>query len=176
MKESGKFVLRISPEMHALLKEEANQKNISLNQIINLKLQQKKLNTFKCIEKIFKKNLRGIVLFGSYVRGETRASSDIDLLLVLSDNIKIERGLYQIWDDKITPILGEKYSPQFSHLPPSIDSISSLWLEVGLEGEILFDPTGVIKKHIYKIKNEISSGKYIRKMTYGHPYWIKKEK
>lgn len=175
MKQSGKFVLRISPEMHTALKKEAEEKNISLNQIINSKLLQNQTHQFECISKLFKSDLIGIVLFGSYVRGDQRKSSDIDLLIVLSDKVKVERKLYSIWDEKIEPILGSLYSPQFSHIPNSIESISSLWLEVGLEGEIIYDPTSQLKKHIYKIKNEISSGKYQRKITHGHPYWIKKE-
>lgn len=175
MKTSGKFVLRISPEMHALLKCEAEENNLSLNQLINKKLFENKSEKYESILKLFKHNLLGIVLFGSYVRGEPRKSSDIDLLIVLAKEIEIKRSLYHLWDDKIEHKMGSIYSPQFTHLPKDYNSISSLWLEVGLEGEIAYDPLGVIKKEIFKIKSEISSGKYRRKLTHGHPYWIKKE-
>lgn len=172
MKVSGKFVIRMNPQMHAQLKKEAYNQNISLNEMVNLKLLKANPDRYKSIKKEFKDSLIGIVLFGSTVRGDFRSSSDIDLLIVLDNSQPIQRSLYSRWDEKIEPELGSKYSPQFSHLT-DLNNISSLWLEVGLEGEIIFDPSKKIRRTISQIKNKIASGQYIRKVTHGHPYWIR---
>jgi hypothetical protein len=107
------------------------------------------------------------------VRGEARRTSDVDLLIVLGDGVPIRRDLYTAWDKQVMPALGEKYSPQFSHVPKG--NVSSLWLEVALEGQIDFDPHGRVRQVLYKIKEEIASGRYRRKISHGHPYWVKIE-
>lgn len=174
---SGKFVLRLDPEHHLKLKRQAQAKGLSLNQWINRLLQSERqpnqiqLNA-EIIHQEFRESLLGVILFGSVARGEALDSSDLDLLIVLRDECPIQRNLYQRWDSKILPRLSEKVSPQFSHLP-NLESISSLWLEVALEGEILFDPTQQLKVTLIEIRRRISEGQYHRKISHGHPYWMR---
>jgi len=172
---SGKFVLRIPGSLHTDLKQEAFQLGISLNEFIVRKLLNKSADPYRAIKRVWGNDLLGIVLFGSSVRGETRASSDIDLLIVLDERVPIRRILYAIWDEKIMPIMGSSFSPQFSHLTGSENSVSSLWLEVALEGQIEFDPRGSVRKNLFKIKERIASGEYRRKLSHGHPYWVREK-
>ena len=43
-------------------------------------------------------DLLGVVAYGSFARGELAAGSDVDLLVVLSEGVKITRSLYRQWD------------------------------------------------------------------------------
>ena len=43
-------------------------------------------------------------------------------------------------------------------------NFSSLWLEVALEGVVLFDPNGTVAKTLRKIRESIAVGNYCRKM------------
>lgn len=174
--ESGRFVLRIPPQLHKSLKREAHQLGVSLNQIVLRRLVgDQSSDPYRPIKKVFGNHLVGLVLFGSTVRGESRRGSDLDLLLVLDQSIPIERGLYRTWDEQLETEVDTRISPQFSHLPQNLKACSSLWLEVALEGEIVFDPSGSVRKTIYSLKSLIASGAKVRKISHGHPYWISNE-
>lgn len=171
---SGKFVLRLDPKTHFELKEEAQAKGESLNSLCLQKLQgfvaspwsgvvSKVVNQFKAL---------GIILFGSTARGEETSKSDIDLLIVLAQDIPINRTLYRDWDREFKDF--EKFSPQFVHLT-NHDEIGGIWLEASIDGEILYDPQGEIKRSLQCIRVLIAEGVYQRRMSYGHPYWKRQD-
>jgi predicted nucleotidyltransferase len=184
MSTSGRFVLRIPPRLHAELKRRAAKSGTSLNKIITEQLKWPtdaalhpvleagfRILT-QAIEQEWHKELLGIVIFGSTVRGEARESSDVDVLIVLSSGTKIERELYRRWDAKIGPKISDKYSPQFTHLPQDLNGASSLWLEIALEGEIIFENNSSMRKVIMALKKQIARGYYQQKNSHGHPYWV----
>lgn len=155
--------------------------NSSLNKIILKKIlsdREADKSIFSSVDPVvsyWKDHLLGIVIFGSAVRNERTKSSDIDLLIVLDQNKAIDRTLYSSWDLDLESRMGKEYSPQFSHCP-DMESISSLWLEVAMEGEILYDPSEQIRKILRLIREKVAEGIYQRKMIHGHPYWVRKEK
>ncbi len=173
---SGKFVLRIPSGLHKKLKDEARNLDLSLNTLIIKKIS----NSFVVEKNIMQQliidflddHLLGIILFGSVARHENKKNSDIDLLLILKPTKKINRQLYQEWENQVAHKIDKKISPQFVYLPDEGKKASGLWLEIALDGEILFDIDNQIKKFLCKIKNDIADGKYIRKNSYGQPYWI----
>lgn len=112
-------------------------------------------------------------MFGSTARGEARANSDIDLLIILNQKTAINRDLYKKWDELFKADL--KYSPQFVHLPDTDSDLGSIWLEGSIEGEILYDPEFKTKATIQKVRSKIAAGNYQRKISYGQAYWIKRE-
>ena len=178
MSESGKFVLRIDPKVHKALKEKARAKDLSLNQYIVQFLTREEIQKdqffLNLIKQSFEGNIEAILLFGSTVRGDARTNSDIDLLLVLNDHLKVNRSLYKTWDENIAIELDKNYSPQFVSIPNLNTSVSGLWLEVALECEILYDKNGLIRKYLYQVKDKIAQGEYVRKLSHGHPYWTKR--
>lgn len=171
--ESGKFVLRVSRELHAELRQAAQERGISLNREINRRLQKENMGHFEVLQRLFGADLLGVVLFGSTVRGEQRKNSDIDLLIVLTDRVPIERSLYHLWEEKVAPVLGPRYSPQWVHLPGDLQSLSGLWLEVAMEGEIQFQQSPELRRVLHQIKRMIAGGLFRRKLVYGQPYWIR---
>lgn len=175
---SGKFVLRIPPDLHTQLKRAAEREQTSLNQYITQQLlQQTSQSTIisQTLTKVFGDALLGVIVFGSSVRGEARQNSDIDLLIVLDSERAITRELYSLWDAKIEGKLGSVYSPQFSHLPKDFMNPSSLWLEIALEGEVLLDNSGRLRGTLTSVRDRIASGQFLRKYSHGHPYWVRRE-
>ena len=184
-KNSGKFVLRIPPELHQKLKATAQTMDQSLNQTCvqliragmessseSLTIQK---NISSLIETYSPFGLLGMVLFGSVARGTSTASSDIDLLLVLDSKTPITRSLYRLWDH-------EKIALHFVHVPELTPekNISGFWLEIALDGKVIwekeFSAESSLVNLIAKIKTEIFSGQYQRKQAHGHPYWLKRER
>jgi predicted nucleotidyltransferase len=171
---SGKFVLRLDPEIHSALKKEALAKGESLNSLCLQKLKGCLTNPWQgVIERVVQHfNPLGIVLFGSKARGDDTSESDIDLLIVLQKKISINRSLYRQWDSEFKAV--EKFSPQFVHFPNE-DEIGGIWLEAAIDGEILYDSEAEVKRTLRSIRALIANGVYQRKMSYGHPYWKRRD-
>ncbi len=165
----------MDPSTHKALKEKADELGESLNSLCLKRLVgtplhvssvpvQKLISEFKPI---------GVALFGSAARDESRDSSDIDLLIVLDRHQTISRQLYSQWD-QVFPT-EKKLSPQFVQWPELEAAVGSLWLEVALDGEILYDPTQQLKKSLRRIRKMIAEGRYQRKSSHGHSYWVSQE-
>ena len=125
------------------------------------------------LQEHFKSQLLGLVLFGSVSRGTERPSSDIDLLIVLAETIPIEGKLYRDWDNFSEGLSFEKYSPHFVHLPPDVLKSGSLWLEIALEGQVLFDTHGQVEQRLQHLRQLIAERIFKRDYAYGIPYWKK---
>jgi len=118
----------------------------------------------------WKNKVCAIVLFGSVVRKEETETSDIDLLLVLKEDIPINRELYREWD--ILPHVKE-ISPHFIQIPKDPLEVSGLWYEVAMEGIVLWYSDMIIFQILQKLRTAIAEGKIKRMFSHGHPYWIK---
>lgn len=185
---SGKFVLRMMPEMHQKLHALARERNLSLNKLcLELmgvapkpqRLEQKSFANsealLSAIRSEFGDNLLGVVWFGSSFLGKENSNSDIDLLLVL--NIPPNRGLYKRWEKmveskNISKLFLLPLSPQFVEFPKAgATPTGSLWLETAVESQTLWEKDDSIH-HIYvQIRDLIASGKFVRLKSHGHSYW-----
>jgi predicted nucleotidyltransferase len=184
---SGKFVLRLSPELHLQLKQRSAQERLSLNELCvkfiaeGFKSSNRAESSLlalpplflRIIRKKWKKSLVGIVLFGSTARGEASERSDIDLLVVLEPESKVQRSLYLEWDDAFQNWPSKelaRYSPQFVRLP-SAKNASGLWFEIALDGKIIFEKDARLSSLLRDLKTLMAEGKVIRKLAHGQPYW-----
>ena len=179
MKNQRTFLLRLPTALHKQLHLRAEASGLSLNQYIRNRLESgagHRLDSITRVMKLLPSNgLIGAVLYGSRVRGDATASSDTDVLAVLHPSVAIDRALYRKIDSEILNS-DPQLSVQLVHLPDSSTKPTKLWLEVALEGEILHDPTGAVRRHFSHLKHKISEGTYQRKLTYGQPYWTQNEK
>ena len=179
---SGKFVLRVPPELHQKLDIEAKKQGLSLNQLILTKLQVQSARERLFLEQIkLEFSPLAVIQFGSSARGEESENSDIDLLIVIPLDQSIERDLYLRWEKFLkNKFLGheshEKYSPQFVHPLGDISQASGLWLEVAMDGIVLFSSDVNLVKKLNFLKEQILQGYYLRKWSHGQPYWVKNEK
>ncbi|NBV51016.1 toxin-antitoxin system HicB family antitoxin [bacterium] len=179
-KPSGKFVLRLDPMLHALLQKWAAQQNLSLNQLClervlgaglgrnHPEFQSTLLKALYAAMRIHGEDLEGVILFGSWARGEQREGSDMDLLVVLREGGSIKRDLYRKWD----ALEATCVEPSIVALPASKNVPSSLWAEVSIEGILLFERNQKVRNYLVKVREAIANGVLRRERTHGQNYWV----
>ena len=118
-------------------------------------------------------DIDGLVLFGSMARGRQTASSDIDLLIVLNRSAILDRDVYSRW--KLGRFAGREIAPLFVHLPADGERVGGLWLEVALDGVVLFDRDLRVTRFLSRVRNLVAGGRVRRMITHGHPYWVYSE-
>jgi hypothetical protein len=153
------FVLRLDDSIMKRLKKQAELSNTSINALCSEFLQ-------RALSPKFQSN-------AWVARGTERESSDIDLLIVLSDARPIESKLYREWDDAFDDKIFNNVSPHFVHIAKDPHTVGSLWLEVAIEGKVLFDPQSVVETHLRGIRSLIAEGHFSRSVFQGVPYWKK---
>lgn len=95
------------------------------------------LNEFKReLHSLYGERLKDVILFGSYARGEARADSDIDVMVVLRGDVAPGREIDRMID--VITELSLKYSVLLSVVPVAEDKYlrrnSPLLLNVRREG------------------------------------------
>lgn len=115
--------------------------------------------------------LTGVVVYGSWVRGQAGYRSDVDVLIVAEARVEITRALYRQWNE--APIAWETRSvePHFVHLPRADRRVSALWAEVAVEGIVLFERQLQLSMALARVRREILAGRLARRMAHGQPYW-----
>ena len=133
--------------------------------------------------------LLGVVLFGSYVRGEQTAASDIDLLFIFRSGFELHRGLYREFDQLSKHLYNEAngrlgigphslpLSPQFVVAPaasPYVDhEFGSLWLETALSSVVLSERDYQVSRILARVRQQMLEQRWERHYAHGQPYWVK---
>ena len=182
-KASGKFVLRIPPDQHATLQRLAAERAVSLNVLCRLALgeflgkasaahAQKALDTplLESLKQMLGPSLAAVIMFGSAARGTQHDGSDIDLLIVVAADLPVTRALYRRWDERR---FTGPHSLHFVHLPDSIEKAGSIWLEAAVDGDILFEADGGVRRFLRELRRAMANGRFCRRTAHGHPYWVR---
>lgn len=183
---SGKFVLRLPPEQHAALQDLAGTAGVSLNTLCRQALTEFLGRTLRktgidnidnpeepllrSLRQMLDTSLLGVLLFGSVARGEEHDGSDIDLLIVIARERPLARLLYRQWDEAWPEVV---YSPHFVHLPDSIEKAGSVWLEAAVEGVMLYEGDGSVRRFLGQLRKAMAAGRLVRRTAHGHAYWVK---
>jgi len=179
---SGRFLLRIDPGLHALLKAAARDSGLSLNDYCARKLTlpvdaaalaDDGPEVVQRAVDLYKSHLAGVVVFGSWARGEAADGSDVDLLVVLDRRLPLTRALYAAWDAKPATWDGRPVEVHLAHLPERGDSPSSIWAEVALDGLVVFERGRRLSARLGDIRREIATGRFVRRVAQGQPYWTR---
>jgi predicted nucleotidyltransferase len=180
---SGTFVLRLDPRLHALLRHEAVAAGTSLNEWCSRSLAAPGAAGLSAAAEVvvmiragLGADLLGVVAYGSFARGELAAGSDVDLLVVLSEGVKITRSLYRQWDGVVPAWEGREIDLHFVHLPDRDDPVSGTWAEAGVCGIVLYDHDLLVSRRLIDIRSRIAGGELTRRMAQGQPYWIHEER
>jgi hypothetical protein len=172
---SGRFLLRLEPELHARLRDEAAAQRLSLNELCVRRLAQPGADVGgEVLERAaaqFAADLRAVVVFGSWARGSARPDSDIDVLLVVGSARKLERGLYAAWDEEPVLVEGRRVEPHITHLPDGGIRPSGLWCEIAMEGLVLYDRDLEASRYLASVRARIARGEIERRVAHGQPYW-----
>ena len=178
---SGRFVVRISPTLHAELRVAASTLGMSLNEHCAALLSTSGGVGFAApiVQRIIAKakatlgdRLAGVVLFGSWARDDVATDSDIDVLLVARAGIPIVRSLYQKWDNE--PLAWESHAvePHIVALPETAEVTSGLWAEVALDGIVIHDPHLMVSRMLANVRRRILDAQLVRKSSGGQAYWV----
>ena len=177
---SGRFVLRIDPGLHALLRRAARESGVSLNDYCSRSLALASgpagsppalAAAVSRAARLFGEDLVAVAAFGSWCRGEMAGSSDVDLLVVLDRRLRLGRGLYRRWDEAPIVWSGHPLEPQFVHLPDPGLTAGGIWAEVALDGVVLFDRGFALSRRLGRIRRDIAEGRLVRRVIHGQPYW-----
>ncbi len=179
-------MLRIDPRLHATLREAASRSGLSLNEYCARKLAGAGLGgtepAWAAVERassVVGNDLLGVVIYGSWARGEATERSDVDVLIVVDPGRPIVRDLYRLWDEE--PVLWSdpgagreqprRVEPHFVHLPPIGEVPSGTWAEVALDGVVILDPALVVSRRLVDLRRSIFDGDLVRHEVHGQPYW-----
>lgn len=184
---SGKFVLRVGPELHRQLVAQAKAAGQSLNEHCARRLAAgppaARFASFGLDEAVVSALVNavdprplGVVLFGSVARGEQTEASDMDLLVVLAEGLQPTRALYRDVERKVD-LSGLRPAPSLHlvSLPGRAADSGSLWFEVALDGVVLWEQGTRISARLRDVRRHISEGRRVRRHAYGHPYWVREE-
>ncbi len=179
---SGRFLLRIPPGLHAALRRASAEAGLSLNEFCLRRLAapsgdrdswEGAVEALVRAADLFGRGLLGVVVFGSWARGELREDSDIDLLVVLDGALDLTRELYRAWDESPVDWQGHPVEPHFVHLPPRDETASGLWAEAAMEGYVLFAATPELVAGLARVRRDIAEGRIVRRVAHGQPYWVR---
>ena len=177
---SGRFVLRLDPALHAALRREAAVRGVSLNAHCVQRLAvaagvspgfEGAADTVRGVTELMGESLIGIVAFGSWARGESADTSDIDVLIVIDGDIPITRELYRRWDEAPVAWSGRPVDPHFVHLPSKRATPSGLWAEVAIDGIVLHDPGHRVFPRLAAVRRALAEGRLRRRTVHGQGYW-----
>jgi len=176
---SGRFLLRIEPDLHQALRDAAAGAGLSLNEYCARKLAAPgrevggpaSAAVYETLGR-FGGDVIGVVAFGSWARGEAAAGSDVDLLLVVRPDTEVTRGLYRVWDEAPVSWEGHAVEPHFVHLPEPGSRITGLWAEVAVEGVVLFDPGFRVSRRLATLRRRVMEERLVRRRAHGQPYWV----
>lgn len=178
---SGRFVLRIDPALHAALRRAAAASGSSLNEFCARKLAQPagvvaedeglQAVVGRCGE-LFQQALVGVLVHGSWARGEEQDGSDVDVLVVVEESVSIDRDLYRRWDAYGSlAIEDHEVEVHFARLPSGEEEVTPLWAEIALDGIVVVERDRAVSRLLAKIRSRIASGRLVRRIVHGQPYW-----
>jgi len=174
---SGRFLLRIDPGLHDVLRRAAAAAGTSLNEYCARKLAAPvgDLSSYAGAAEVvaraahlFADALIGVVVFGSWVRGEATAESDVDVLVVVEDRVALRRDLYRRWDEAPLRWQGHAVEPHFVHLPPPGETVAGLWAEVALDGVVLFARDHTLAARLARVRRDILEDRLQPRGLRGH--------
>ena len=174
-------MLRIEPGLHSALRAAARAASLSLNEYCARKLASpgapadpEATALVGRAGRILGESLIGVVAFGSWVRGESRAASDFDALLIAGKSVPITRELYRRWDHE--PALywhGREVAPHFVHVPSQGAVPSGMWAEAATDGVVLYERDWSVSERLAGIRRMIAAGRISRRRLHAQPYWVR---
>lgn len=177
---SGRFLLRIDPPLHAALRRAAQEAGISLNDYCGRSLAappgragalRPAADVVRRAASLFGEHLVGVLVYGSFARGDAEASSDVDVLIVVDRSVRLTRALYRQWDETPVTWEGRSLDPHFAHCSEPGEPPSSLWAELALDGIVLFERELALSRALVRIRRDILDRRLVRHVVHGQPYW-----
>ncbi|CAN5787262.1 hypothetical protein BH23GEM9_BH23GEM9_36350 [soil metagenome] len=175
---SGRFVLRLSPALHARLVQSARARGLSLNEHCVQSLARAEALDAGAFGAVIAQAIEqcgsallGVAVFGSFARGEAGPGSDVDVLLVVNGEVEVTRALYAPWDEVDRVIDGHRVEPHFVQARTPSEPISGFWAEVALDAAVIHDPDLALARDLGRIRRAILGGTMVRRSAGGRSWW-----
>jgi hypothetical protein len=177
---TARFVLRLPLALHELLTARARTLRLSLNEYCVRMLSGPESMLIRETGAIDVRSRAfavagarfvGLIVHGSWARGEARSSSDIDVLVVVDSGLALNRALYRAWDQTPLSWGGRTVDAHFLHLPADPGRAGGVWCEAAIDGMVLHDRDGRIEETLQRIRHAIADGRLVRRHAHGQPYW-----
>jgi hypothetical protein len=173
-----RFLLRLPPDLHRVLTAGAQRAGLSLNEFCVQRLGRMTTAgeadagpAVAHARRVVGPSLVGVLVHGSWARGESRATSDVDLLVVIDREVPLARALYTTWDEAAPSFDGRPIDAHFVHLPPDAQRPSAVWCEAALDGLVIADRDGAVVRALYEVRRAIAEGHIVRRRVHGQSYW-----
>ena len=176
---SGRFLLRVPPSLHRVLQSGARACDLSLNEYCvrrlavggsGLAVDDGAVAVVAAAADIVGAQLVAVIVYGSWVRGEATAISDVDALIVVDPEVSLTRSLYRTWDKVPMTWHGRPVDPHFVH-PPVGRIEGGVWGEAALDGVVVFERDWQVSTELANIRRSIAAGRLVRRYVHGQPYW-----
>ena len=180
---SGRFVLRTPPAVHGALRRAARQAGLSLNEYCVRRLAAPATERASDAPAVvawasdeFGDAVCGVVVYGSWARGEKTSESDVDVLVVLDASVALTRDIYRKCDAASLSWDGHLVQIQIVGVPGA-DRVAGggLWPEIALDGIVMFERDVELSRRLVAIRRAIADGRLVRRTAHGQPYWTTKE-
>lgn len=173
------MLLRLPAGLHRSLSASAAAAGLSFNEFCIRRLAAPPLEEWSALrtsvvgraQAVFSDHLVGVIVVGSWSRGEAASDSDIDVLIVIDPALALTRELYRRWDDAPLAFDGRPVDAHFLHLPAPGESAGPAWCEAAVDGRLWFDRDGRVAARLGEIRRAIAEGRLVRAFAHGQPYW-----
>jgi hypothetical protein len=180
---SGRFVLRTPPALHGALRRAARRAGLSLNAYCVRHLGTPAAERISDPPAVvvwarheFGDALHGVVVYGSWARGEATGESDVDVLVVLNASAVLTRDMYRTCDATSLSWDGHPVQVQIVRMPDADhEAGGGLWPEIALDGIVMFERDDALSRRLVTIRRAIADGRLVRRTAHGQPYWTTKE-
>lgn len=177
---SRRFLLRLPAGLHAALVRRAAARDLSLNEYLVRRLAGAEPHPssetltpllLARAQTVAGARVIGAIVHGSWTRGEARAASDVDVLIVVDESLSLTRALYRAWDQEPITWQGRSVDVHFVHVPRAVDRAGGVWCEAAIEGRLVADTSGRVEDALLDIRRAIADGRLVRKRVHGQQYW-----
>jgi len=178
---SGRFVLRLPAALHSALQAASRDAGLSLNEYCSrrlagsgpaLSVEVSAVALVSRAAELAGEALLAVVIYGSWARGDSTATSDVDALVVVDAALPLTRALYRAWDEAPVGWQGRTVDPHFVHLPLGPFN-AGVWGEVAIDGNVLFERGTRLSAHLAAVRRAIAEGRLVRRLAHGQPYWTR---
>lgn len=176
----ARVLLRLPADLHLTLVKAAADLDLSFNEFCVRRLQAPSdahgLSVVRSLvvsraRATFGDRLLGVLVLGSWARGEAAATSDIDVLVVIDPGTTLTRDLYRAWDLDPLTFEGRAIDVHFAHPLAAGTAPTAVWCEAAVDGVVWYDRTGAIAIRLGEVRRAIAEGRVVRAFAHGQPYW-----
>jgi len=125
----------------------------------------------EALRKVLGEHLVAVVLFGSRARGDARADSDWDVL-VLAEGLSQNPFDRQLFFGRLLPSDIPGAITVVAKTPKEFEAyLPSLYLDIALDGQILYDPSGYAADRLAALRRLIKEAGLYRERTEAGDMW-----